>query len=67
MRNRINLDLVLKFAVISKPTKEANYGTNPVARKIDNAENAVFQITVTKLYVPVVICQTKMTKNSENN
>ena len=40
--------------LISKATKEANYGADPVVRKIDNPENATFQITDTKLYVPVV-------------
>ena len=40
--------------LISKATKEANYGADPVVHKIDNPENATFQITDTKLYVPVV-------------
>ena len=40
--------------LISKATREANYGTNPVVYEIDNSENATFQTTHTKLYVPVV-------------
>ena len=35
-------------------TRDANYNNNLVVRKIDNLENAIFQITDTKLYVPVV-------------
>ena len=34
--------------------KEADYDADPVVRKIDNPKNAIFQITDTKLYVPVV-------------
>ena len=40
--------------LISKATKETNYGTDPIVRKTDNPENATFQKTDTKLYVPVV-------------
>ena len=40
--------------LISKATREADYNANPVVRKIDNPENVTFQITDTKLYVPVV-------------
>ena len=36
-----------------KSTRDANYA-NPIVYKIDNPENATFQITDTKLYVPVV-------------
>ena len=42
------------YVLISKATKEANYGADLVVHKIDNPENATFQITDTKLYVPVV-------------
>ena len=31
--------------LISKATKETDYDTDPVVRKIDNPENAIFQIT----------------------
>ena len=43
-----------KCVLISKATREANYGPNPVVYVYDNPENATFQITNTKLYVPVV-------------
>ena len=39
---------------MSKATREANYGADPVVYEIDNPENATFQITDIKLYVPVV-------------
>ena len=38
----------------SKATREANYGADPVVRKIDNPEKVIFEITDTNLYVPVV-------------
>ena len=40
--------------LISKATREADYDADPVVWKIDNPGNAIFQITDTKLYVPVV-------------
>ena len=40
--------------LIDKSTRDANYGVNPVVYEINNPENATFQITDTKLYVPVV-------------
>ena len=39
--------------LIDKSTREADYDT-PIVREIDNPENAIFQITDTTLYVPVV-------------
>ena len=42
------------FVLISKARREANYGINPVVYEINNPENATFQVTDTKLYVPVV-------------
>ena len=39
--------------LISKSTRDADYNA-PIDRKIDVPENAIFQITDTKLYVPVV-------------
>ena len=39
--------------LIDKLTRDANYGADPIVHKIDNPENATFQITDTKLYVPV--------------
>ena len=47
--------------LISKATTEADYDANPVVYEIDNPQNATFQITDTKLYVPVV------TLSKENN
>ena len=40
--------------LISKATRNANYGVDPNVHEINNPENATFQITDTKLYVPVV-------------
>ena len=52
------IELILTWfkncVLISKATWEANYGANPVVRKIDNPENAIFEIKDTRLYVPVV-------------
>ena len=42
------------FVHINNSTRDANYGVNPTFYKIDNPENAAFQITDTKLYIPVV-------------
>ena len=42
------------FVLINKSTRDANYGVNPNFYKIDNPENASFQIADTKLHVPVV-------------
>ena len=39
--------------LIDKSTREADYNA-PIVREIDNPENAIFEITDTKLYVPVV-------------
>ena len=39
--------------LISKATREANYGAIPVVHEIYNPGNATFEITDTKLYVPV--------------
>ena len=41
--------------LINKSTRDADYNANPIVHEIDNPENAIFQITDTKLYVPVVI------------
>ena len=40
--------------LINKSTRTANYANPPIIYEIDNRENATFQITDTKLYVPVV-------------
>ena len=52
------VELILNWfkncVLISKATREADYDADPVVYEIDNPENATFQITDTKLYVPVV-------------
>ena len=40
--------------LIDKLTSEADYDVDPDVYEIGNPENAIFQITDTKLYVPVV-------------
>ena len=50
--------------VISKTTREANYGADPLVHKIDNPENAIFQIINKKLYVPVVSLSKKKKKKT---
>ena len=40
--------------LISKSTRYADYGADPIVSEIINPEDATFQITDTKLYVPVV-------------
>ena len=51
------LELILTWfkncVLISKATRENNYDADLIVRKIDNPENATFQITDAKLYVPV--------------
>ena len=45
--------------LIDKLTRDADYGANPHLSEINNPENAIFQITDTKLYVPVVSLSNK--------
>ena len=40
--------------LIDKLTRDADYEADPHVSEINNPENAIFQITDTKLYVPVV-------------
>ena len=40
--------------LIKKSTRDADYKANPIVYEIDNPEDAIFQITDTKLYVPIV-------------
>ena len=40
--------------LIDKSTREANYDADPNVYEIDDPENAIFEITDIKLYVPVV-------------
>ena len=49
--------------LISKATRETNYNADPVVYEIDNPENAIFQITDTKLYVTVVTLSKENDKN----
>ena len=59
------IELILTWfkncVLISKASREVNYGADPVVRKIDNPQNAIFEITDTRLYVLVV------TLSKENN
>ena len=45
--------------LIDKLTRDADYNADPNVRKIDNPENVTFNITVTKLFVPVVTLSKK--------
>ena len=40
--------------LIDKLTRDADYNANPRVSEINNPENAIFQMTDTKLYVSVV-------------
>ena len=59
------VELILNWfkscVLISKSTRDADYGTDPIVYEIDNSEDATFQMTDTKLYVPV------LTLSKENN
>ena len=52
------IELILTWfkncVLISKASREVNYGVDPFVRKTDNPQNAIFEITDTRLYVPVV-------------
>ena len=41
--------------LIDKLTRDGDYNADPIIYEIDNPENAIFRITDTKFYVPVVI------------
>ena len=57
------LSLVLRWSenrvLTSKSTRDPNYENDPIVYKIDDPANAIFQITDTKLYVPVVTLSAK--------
>ena len=59
------IELILTWfkncVLISKASREVNYGADPVVRKTDNPQNVIFEITDTRLYVAVV------TLSKENN
>ena len=40
--------------LIDKLTRDADHGAHPLVSEINNPENAIFQITDTEIYVPVV-------------
>ena len=40
--------------LIDKLTRDTNYNVEPIVYEIDNPEDAIFQLTDTKLFVPVV-------------
>ena len=40
--------------LINKSTRDIDYNADPIVYEINHPENAIFQITDTKLYVPVV-------------
>ena len=44
----------------SKATRDANPNVNPAIAAVNNPINAIFKITDTKLYIPVVTLSTKM-------
>ena len=50
----LNLTWFKNCVLIDKLTRDANYNADPIVHKIDNPENATFNITDTKLYVLVV-------------
>ena len=60
------INLILTWSedciLTSKATRDADLHANPTVAAIDNATNATFEITDTKLYVPVVILSTKNDK-----
>ena len=61
------ITLVLKWTencvLTRKSKRNANYENDPVVYRIDDSTNTTFQITDTKLYVPVVLCQMNVITN----
>ena len=51
------------FVLTSKPTRDANPDASPAIAAVNNPTNAIFKITDTKLYVPVVTLSTKDDNN----
>ena len=49
--------------LIKKSTEDGDYNADPIVYEIDNREDAIFQITDTKLYVPVVTLSKENDKN----
>ena len=44
----------INCVLIDKLTRDSDYGANPHVSEINNPEDAILQITDTKLYAPVV-------------
>ena len=65
------IELILSWfencVLISKAKRGVDYDVNPVVRKIDNPENAIFQITDTKLHVSVVTLSKQNKKKKKKN
>ena len=51
---KLILNLFKNCVVIDKLARDADYHANPIIYEIDNPENAMFQITHSELFVPVV-------------
>ena len=60
------IELILSWfnncVLISKATREADYGADPVFNDINNPENAMFQQTQNCMF-QLLLCQKKMTQN----
>ena len=60
------VELILSWfkncVLIGKLTRDADHNADPRVSEINNPENATFQITDTKLYVPVVTLSKKKKK-----
>ena len=60
------IELILTWSkncvLISKVTRDGNYTADPILPKIDTPTAATFQITYTKLYVPIVTLSTENDK-----
>ena len=58
------IELILTWfkncVLISKAAREAGYDANAVVRKIDNPENAIYEIKDAKMFL-LLLCQKKMT------
>ena len=58
------INLILTWSencvLTSKATRDANPNVNPAIAAVNNPINAIFKITDTKLYIPVVTLSTKM-------
>ena len=66
-----SISLILTWAenclLTSKETRDANPNVNPAIAAVNNLKNVKFEITDTKLYVPVVTLSTKDDNIFKNN